>query len=146
MEALYFLLLSICIAGGAENCLGAALDTGPPCAAAEAAADGEAAGLGSGLDALLATCAADGGDAGARVAVGAAAGEAFWPQPASTSSAPTTLTSGKNRFNFRSTPERQVTASRGGLHNAGLAADSCAMVFNPNTASRSSSTARATYD
>ena len=50
--AVYFFALSICIAGGAENCLGAAEDTGPPWAASEAAADGDAAGLGSGLDAL----------------------------------------------------------------------------------------------
>jgi len=81
----YFLDPSICIAGGAENCLGA-VDTGTPWAAgaAEVAgeADGEAAGFGNGLNALE-TWADDGGVTAARVGfdVGAA-GAAFWPHAA----------------------------------------------------------------
>jgi len=76
---------SICIDGGAENCLGA-VDTGAPWAAGEAEveaeADGEAAGFGNGLNALD-TWPADGGVADGRVglAVGAA-GAAFRPQAA----------------------------------------------------------------
>jgi hypothetical protein len=82
MVAAYFLDPSICIEGGAENCLGAEEDTGAPWAAGEAeAAAGEADGdgFGKGLTALE-ICAADGCVAGGRVGV-AATGAAFWPQP-----------------------------------------------------------------
>jgi hypothetical protein len=82
--AVYVLDPSICIDGGAENCLGA-VDTGAPWAAGEAeatvTADGEAAGFGNGLSALD-TWPAEGGVAGrVGMAVGAA-GAAFWPQAA----------------------------------------------------------------
>jgi len=75
---------SICIDGGAENCL-APVDTGAPWAAGEAevtaTGDGEAAGFGNGLSALD-TWPAEGGVAGrVGLAVGAA-GAAFWPQAA----------------------------------------------------------------
>src|SRR5205807_5354385 len=79
--AVYFLDPSICIEGGAVNCLGAEEDTGAPWAAgeAEAAADdanGEGAGLGSGLTALE-SCADEGGVDAGRVGV-AATDAAFW--------------------------------------------------------------------
>ena len=74
--AVYFLDGSTDIGGGAENCLGAA-DTGAPCAAGDAAVEGEAAGLGNGLSALE-TCAEEGGVAAARLGVDVgAAGAAF---------------------------------------------------------------------
>jgi hypothetical protein len=83
--AVYFLDPSICIDGGAENCLGA-VDTGAPWAAGEAevdaAADGEAAGFGNGLNALE-TWLADGGVTAGRVGLAVGdAGVAFRPQPA----------------------------------------------------------------
>jgi hypothetical protein len=84
MVAVYFLDPSICIEGGAENCLGAEEDTGAPWAAGEAEAaageaEGDGAGFGKGLTALE-IWAAEGGVAGGRVGV-AATGAAFWPQP-----------------------------------------------------------------
>jgi hypothetical protein len=84
------------IGGGAENCLGAAEDTGTPWAAAgdglpaaeaegDAAAEAAVEGLGSGLKLLL-TCADDGAEAG-RVGAGVgAAGAAVCPQAVSNSS------------------------------------------------------------
>lgn len=85
MVAVYFLEPSICMVGGAENCLGA-VDTGAPWAAGEAevdaAVDGEAAGLGKGLSALE-TWADDGGVVDGRVGLEVgAAGAAFRPQAA----------------------------------------------------------------
>jgi hypothetical protein len=55
MVAVYFFEPSICIEGGAENCLGAEEDTGAPWAAGEAAAagDGDPGGLATGLSALV---------------------------------------------------------------------------------------------
>src|SRR5258708_24116099 len=78
----YFLDPSICIGGGAENCLDAE-DTGAPWAAgeAEAAADGEAAGFGNGLSALD-TWPAEGGVAGRRGAPRGAPLAPFLPHPA----------------------------------------------------------------
>jgi hypothetical protein len=72
--ALYFFEPSISIDGGAENCFGA-VDTGAPWAAGEAEVDGEAAGLGNGLNAFE-TWAPDGGVAGARVGAAVGAGGA----------------------------------------------------------------------
>ena len=73
----YFFDVSICMAGGAENCLLDALDTEAPWAAGEAAgdadADGEAAGLAIGESALE-TWAAELGVLGARVGAAVAAG------------------------------------------------------------------------
>ena len=53
MVAEYFFEPSIDIGGGAENCLGAEADTGAPWAAGDAPLDGDAAGFGMGLSALV---------------------------------------------------------------------------------------------
>src|SRR6478752_4025911 len=78
------------IGGGAENCcVPLATDAAPcPAAAGEAAADdeGDADGLGNGLSALL-ICADEGGVDGGRVAAGAWAAGAVWPQATSTMTA-----------------------------------------------------------
>jgi hypothetical protein len=86
MVAVYFFDGSMLIGGGAENCLGADEVTAAPwlAAAGEAPAEAEAEGLASGVRALV-TCAADGGEAGGRVAAGACAAgaELVAPQPPS---------------------------------------------------------------
>jgi hypothetical protein len=51
--AVYFFDPSIDMGGGAENCFGAEADTGAPCAAGEAAPEGDAPGFGIGLSALV---------------------------------------------------------------------------------------------
>src|SRR5258708_28409696 len=95
----YFLDPSICIGGGAENCLDAE-DTGAPWAAgeAEAAADGEAAGFGNGLSALD-TWPAEGGVAGRLGALVGAPGAAFWPHPANRSNNTADRTTGRPKPN-----------------------------------------------